>query len=487
MPIKLIAAIFVPAIIGIGFLAMPDPENKTNLTNNVYIVELKDDGFYPMEITVQKGDSVKFISDAYDYFWPASDPHPTHEFLGGFDPETAIERGESWAYTFNETGSWNYHDHIHVSFKGTINVVSNSSQQETSLTEDCESVTDENKKAYCWYEAIKDKAKNQSIDAAFSLFTKVYAEGAPLGCHWTSHLIGEEAFKKFIEGERFQITNATSYCGYGFYHGFMEPLLRKNPDTKLAIDFCEEVARQLGDDGRNNCYHGIGHGFSEDPPPAETFGNANLMARPGLSVCEGLFEKVSQRYLETCATGVYTVVAHFIEEGLYGLEKLDHHDPFKFCRTQPKKYEVACHGEFAPKLDLITNWDVSKVPSFIGELEDVYTKEIVIRGAVGAMMQRDVAKKDHTAYILGCRTFPEDLRIICLKGIVWGFMMHGLPEQEYIKLLKFCESPMTKVEENFCYTESFSRFKAVYAPGKFQTICSLDDKYKEYCNTANEN
>ena len=54
--------------------------------------------------------------------------HPTHAIYpesGGcigskFDACKGLKEGESWSFTFNEKGTWNYHDHFDVSKFGKI-------------------------------------------------------------------------------------------------------------------------------------------------------------------------------------------------------------------------------------------------------------------------------------------------------------------------------------------------------------------------------
>lgn len=442
-----------------------------------HVIKLTKKGFEPHDLTINKGDTVKFVTTENSSFWPASDPHPTHEYLNGFDPLKPILSGSSWSFTFLTAGTWRYHNHLDPNNTGNIEVLDESGNS-TAAQASCPKGEGSDQ---CWYTKIKETVKTKGIDAAFELFSQVYSDGTPLACHWTAHLIGNEAFELFRQGKDFKITKATSYCGYGFYHGFMEPLLRDNPDPKLALDFCNKVGQQLGSEGQDNCYHGIGHGFTEEPPDKKIWGDADAMLKPGLAVCEKLFGQTANKW-ETCATGVYTVIAKFIAEEEYGLT-FDPKDPFNFCRTQPKRYSVACYGEFAPKLDYILNWDVSKIPNYITGITDDYTTEIVIRGAIGAMLQRDVGLENHDTYVNGCRSFPEKWRQICFKGIVWGFIMHGIPEKEYIQLFKFCQAQiLSDGERSYCFQESLSRLKSVYSPQNMFSVCAIvPEANKQQC------
>src|SRR3989344_4210357 len=64
--------------------------------------------------------------------WPASAMHPTHTVYSGsgiekcgtseegniFDACRGLKQDESWSFTFNEKGEWNYHDHLTTGLYG---------------------------------------------------------------------------------------------------------------------------------------------------------------------------------------------------------------------------------------------------------------------------------------------------------------------------------------------------------------------------------
>ncbi|MEK6932846.1 MAG: plastocyanin/azurin family copper-binding protein [Nanoarchaeota archaeon] len=92
-----------------------------------YTVEITTDGsFVPAELTIKQGDTVTWVNKWTKDSWPASASHPTHEVYPGssiekcdtgeqsgiFDACKGLKPGESWSFTFNEKGSWGYHDHI---------------------------------------------------------------------------------------------------------------------------------------------------------------------------------------------------------------------------------------------------------------------------------------------------------------------------------------------------------------------------------------
>ncbi len=80
-------------------------------------------GYEPSEVTIKKGDIVRFTNESDDFHWPASDLHPTHGVYPAFDPLRPIAQGESWQFQFEQIGVWNFHDHIRANKTGTITVI----------------------------------------------------------------------------------------------------------------------------------------------------------------------------------------------------------------------------------------------------------------------------------------------------------------------------------------------------------------------------
>ena len=110
------------------------PQGETAPESKTYEVVYTDAGYAPSPITIKVGDTVMFMNNSTQTFWPASAMHPTHTGYPGsnitkcntsevatlFDSCMPRDPGASWSFKFMEKGKWNYHDHLNASKYGTI-------------------------------------------------------------------------------------------------------------------------------------------------------------------------------------------------------------------------------------------------------------------------------------------------------------------------------------------------------------------------------
>lgn len=83
-------------------------------------VSIDDEGFTPATVTIPVGTTVTFTNNGQALHWPASDPHPVHTGLAGFDAKKGLATGATYSFTFNKAGTFGMHDHLNASVKGTI-------------------------------------------------------------------------------------------------------------------------------------------------------------------------------------------------------------------------------------------------------------------------------------------------------------------------------------------------------------------------------
>lgn len=112
----------------------PIPEEEI-LVDEV-VVSITPSGFSPKSVEVLQGQTIVFINQDTKVHWPASAVHPTHRVYPEsdiekckteeknkiFDACRGLKQGEEFRFTFNERGTWNYHDHVVSGVFGTITV-----------------------------------------------------------------------------------------------------------------------------------------------------------------------------------------------------------------------------------------------------------------------------------------------------------------------------------------------------------------------------
>jgi plastocyanin len=88
-------------------------------------------GFSPNTVTIKKGASVTFINQSGNNMWVANDPHPAHSGYDGTArsahcPDTAgtafdqCSTGDTYTFTFQKTGKWEYHNHVASADEGFV-------------------------------------------------------------------------------------------------------------------------------------------------------------------------------------------------------------------------------------------------------------------------------------------------------------------------------------------------------------------------------
>jgi len=106
----------------------------TNPPTREYTISFTSSGFDPVSLNINKGDSIVFVNRENRRIWPATVIHPSHRTYPGssiskcntleedniFDACRGLQIGETYTFTFNELGTWDYHDHLSPSKKGTI-------------------------------------------------------------------------------------------------------------------------------------------------------------------------------------------------------------------------------------------------------------------------------------------------------------------------------------------------------------------------------
>ncbi|MBI4090287.1 MAG: amidase [Candidatus Kerfeldbacteria bacterium] len=83
-------------------------------------VSITSSGFSPATLTVGVGGTVTWTNSDSARHQPATDPHPTHTGLAGFDAIGGLSQGETFQFTFTRAGTFPYHDHTFPLRQGTV-------------------------------------------------------------------------------------------------------------------------------------------------------------------------------------------------------------------------------------------------------------------------------------------------------------------------------------------------------------------------------
>lgn len=493
MQVKNIRSIkFLPILFGIAALGsiLFFLMYTRHFTFNDPKVVLKENGFSPSTITVRLGQTVVFTNNTNQEFWPASDFHPTHALYPEFDPKQPVSAHESWSFTFTKPGKWTYHDHLNPTHVGTI--VVQDAQGKMADAVPCANAAS----VECWNYQISEALTTGGVDAAFTELDTLYKTYPAFAqsCHSFAHTLGEAAYRQYNETKKADLSAKSNYCGYGFYHGFMETLLHTTGDVQQAQDFCKYVGDQLQaetSDAEGACYHGIGHG-AVDGGDQRAWGNAQSFIEPGIQLCEQVAgnDRTEFGKLYRCVTGAYNAVEILSQDPKYKLEIIST-NPFYLCPSQPVAFQEGCYTNMLPAVFRMTNNNIgsslqyvlSKVPTTAGTNTILQT---VVQNLFYESIRMHLMDSDFgvTESVGLCRNLKDSsLHDSCIAGLAGGHMQYGEPQRQYIKALAFCGNKMlTGHEQDVCYGHVLVRLRIWYTESKKQEICnSAPADYKHYC------
>ncbi|HYE22303.1 MAG TPA: hypothetical protein VD998_01795 [Verrucomicrobiae bacterium] len=459
-------------------------------TDSKYYVVLRPDGFHPKELVVPKGATVVFSSEN-ELFWPASSPHPEHTDYAAFDPKRPLEHSETWEFVFDKIGTWLYHDHIQHGRVGRVTVVENLDTDAliASAKTDCLELPEEQKLG-CWDSQLEKVLVSAGLDAAFNAFQEIYTTepDVPKACHEWGHVLGEAAFDLYKVGKDISFRKEMGYCGYGFFHGFLEGMTAYTGDVTEASRWCQSLIKNLENNQGpwKNCVHGVGHGSTawllENK---HNWGNFQKVADLGLDLCEKAFEEGD---LVDCYDGVFNELHLELLNSEYQLNFRDFvakNDPYYYCRGQQDRHKESCYFEFAGIFYKLFDFDLQAATDYVVKnTEDLDRRgPRVIAKLAADFMQFDIVNSDYKNNIQVCRTVPNKLFEHCLNGIINGFIQHGEPENLHTRSLAFCKADyLTENERKSCHHTLLGYLRWHYTVDKMKEVCGLVGKeYKEEC------
>lgn len=323
-------------------------------------------GFSPEQLVIAPGDTVSFVNNSADYFWPASNIHPTHEILPEFDPKTPLAPGATWAHRFDKLGQWYYHNHLSPDEGGLVSVVAPPAPQ-AGVTQPAQSASQEplvfempdREFAPLPRDAASSHADIVTDDRRLEAFIEQFGPGGALqvlkqielesgsNCHDRAHEAGRISYEMFGPAA---FALATHDCQSGGQHGAIEAMFAERGTANLSSDIaalCDSTANAFF---RHQCVHGVGHG---------------LMAWTNydLPTALGLCDNAQNQDRDSCYSGIYmeNVVGGLSGAMGHVTEYLREGDPIYPCDIVEPQYQPACYFYQTTRMATVLNWDMAAV------------------------------------------------------------------------------------------------------------------------------
>ncbi len=288
----------------------------------------------------------------------------------------------------------------------------------------------------CYTELIERILQDDGLAAALSTVAQVSDADAQFSryCHSNMHDLGRSAFKLYDSHGSIAISPELSYCGYGFYHGFMEEMFAQTGTLDGAHAFCDALGSKLSNPTMavSNCYHGIGHGITDGYDP-RTYRNAVALAAPGLELCAQI--SPDDELHRSCALGVFNSVELMFEDSESKLVLTD--GPFSLCAEPYTELEKdSCYLEMSILSVTLNHGDLDASFESIRSVEPEYLSRSAKYISLFLIGQNRTAKD----ILAACKNRYDHIVDDCIRGITVGLIKYGAPKHEYDEAIVFCGS-----------------------------------------------
>jgi hypothetical protein len=349
-----------------------------------------------------------------------------------------------------------------------------------------------NQRQECWYREVEKAIERGGVEKGLKLVKSLYAKYPEFasGCHDHTHLIGDAAYNEFVGGKTFMLGTEATYCGYGFYHGFVEAMLVNSSDYSEVKDYCESANKNLksgivSPNAIYACYHGIGHS-TFDVHNENLWGDEAKMVAPAISTCEKITEGLEEEKTKQCVTGVFNALGIAYSNREYNLE-LNKIDPVWFCRKQNTLYKKSCYAEVSVAWIYTSmggdKYDIDSAMGYIKTTGDKEGEDSAIFAVTSDYVRLHSQRDDLEKVVKACRDYPRDMSAPCMEGVVLALLGWGKPGEEYKETIAFCNSGfLNSQEKDLCYSNFITGLKSMYTGQEISKICNmLEGKYKNLC------
>jgi plastocyanin len=107
-----LVAIIVSTVLMLSFSCLAEQAKSPSDAKNTTTILIQNSAFFPTHLTVVKGTTVNWLNADRITYKVKSDKFESKDLL----------RGDTFSYTFNETGTYNYAEASNPSMKGVITV-----------------------------------------------------------------------------------------------------------------------------------------------------------------------------------------------------------------------------------------------------------------------------------------------------------------------------------------------------------------------------
>ncbi len=462
------------------------------------VVYLTNDGFVPFGIKITKGEPVRFINKTDKPFWPASDPHPQHTNIAGFDSSKAVLPKMFYEYTFSETGSFRYHNHLNPSQRGVVKVL----ETATISDVDCKNTRDLYEQKECYSGELAEIQTLKGELSALTLLDKVVEEnpGLQRECHDMAHYIGEESYWSYSKSKKIIKSDKISICGFGYVHGFMQEFAHHSVDFySKSKDLCDYFAKDITYNGTkwdiepgDTCYNGVGHGvvFLNYDDYSD---NLALLAKVSANKCADISN--DPKSLDHCYQGVFSGISG-LYLGTHGyLIPLDE-EPLKLCTSFERDFRERCLGNMIPVVGVLYNRDLEKLARTVKgfDLKDSEYVYKMIGNIASSWYEAGYANLQSIESF--CAKSDYSLRKYCAKGFTEGLAYYSEFANAWKTVKLFCSNlGLSDYDTNECKMSFFLEFENLNSEMIENNLKSLDKKdfqfvcgnniISKYCSYSN--
>jgi hypothetical protein len=351
---------------------------------------------------------------------------------------------------------------------------------------------DATNKPLCYSTHIEQTLRTHGIPAAFDELAVAYDNDPEFAgtCHAVTHDLGKAAYEEFHKTGKTELTSKASYCGYGFYHGFLDALLVDTNDLAEARSFCTYVGLNVphppsADFAEGSCYHGIGHGITDGTDP-RLWGNALSIVRPGLALCTKVAGG-NDTWESRCASGVFNALGNMYPDAQYKLDPGT--DPYALCRDgnfSPID-EEACYDQMNTQAAALGNNNLGAMVGFTNRIQDSHYRSVALHEAVSYYVQilKQVQKDLSVQDVNVCELPTNELKDSCVSGFVGGVFEFGSPGAQYKEVLAVCSSDSLASDlRGSCFSALVTNSKYFYTPDVVAGICKdVPVQYGALCQT----